>query len=450
MFTALCLTLLFASEPQAKPKTAKGPAPKYEVHEWSLWALDPSSGRLNAKEAYPSALPAFVDSLRPEEKAGAPAVAPVTVMTFYGQPVHELELEIQLKAATALAHWPKAEIKNRRLKWSGLSLAPTCTDEARLAYTGEGHWFQQLRSLPNTLFISLGVRNERMLAYDTEVTLAVPLKVEGGPDRFKVANQSAQQLHDVVLSVPAPDGRRIAWIDALLPGKPNPKAAPAKPAAPPRPPRAATSGMVTVVRALPGGVVVREMLEAPTAVASSTPAKAAAPATAAGPPVEAVLSAPLKGSAPDYEQKTAAELRTRLERAGLNPAESKLLAAQAAKALFATDEFMIAARLDPVLIEELLPQEFFPEPTKKVRVALVLIRGIDPRLDRDIAQLITQLGDPKFSRREAAEERLKKIGSTAFPALKEALKHSDVEIVYRAERLLGPQNPPPAPPAAAQ
>jgi hypothetical protein len=56
--------------------------------------------------------------------------------------------------------------------------------------------------------------------------------------------------------------------------------------------------------------------------------------------------------------------------------------------------------------------------------------------DKQIADLINQLGDKSFEVREAATVKLQQSGEAAIPALREAVKSKDREIRLRAERLL--------------
>ena len=58
----------------------------------------------------------------------------------------------------------------------------------------------------------------------------------------------------------------------------------------------------------------------------------------------------------------------------------------------------------------------------------------DPRAEIDA--LIKQLGDNSPKLRQEATDRLRKIGPDAVPALKEALTHDDLEVVFRAQTLL--------------
>lgn len=53
-----------------------------------------------------------------------------------------------------------------------------------------------------------------------------------------------------------------------------------------------------------------------------------------------------------------------------------------------------------------------------------------------IASLIRDLGSDRFQIREAASDRLARIGLPAFAALEEATRHTDREIRFRAERIL--------------
>jgi hypothetical protein len=56
--------------------------------------------------------------------------------------------------------------------------------------------------------------------------------------------------------------------------------------------------------------------------------------------------------------------------------------------------------------------------------------------DKQIADLINQLGDKSFEVREAATVKLQQAGEAAIPALREAVKSKDREIRLRSERLL--------------
>ncbi len=87
-------------------------------------------------------------------------------------------------------------------------------------------------------------------------------------------------------------------------------------------------------------------------------------------------------------------------------------------------------------IDETVLLDVFPPPKKMVRTALLVIHGVDPRLQDRARVLVQQLGDKSYKARESAENRLAEMGPVAVPALEDALINKDVEIVFRAERLL--------------
>jgi hypothetical protein len=93
----------------------------------------------------------------------------------------------------------------------------------------------------------------------------------------------------------------------------------------------------------------------------------------------------------------------------------------------------------------LLPLEVVPSPTKTTRVGLAIVKNADPAAGERIARLIEQLASDDWDQREAAQAKLAQLGAGARPKLSEALKHKDLEVVYRAERLLEALAAPAAP-----
>jgi S1-C subfamily serine protease len=70
---------------------------------------------------------------------------------------------------------------------------------------------------------------------------------------------------------------------------------------------------------------------------------------------------------------------------------------------------------------------------------------INPALEQKIRQLITQLGDADWNKREAATAELKAIGQPAIPLLTEARNSADPEVRTRTEDILSAVAPPPLP-----
>lgn len=411
----------------------------YEIQEFCVWFGEPTVGTLNTSDDYLAMLPSFAQGNRPSEASAKRKIAPLALMTFFGEPVKELDVEIHLKSARALGHWPTGTVKSKRLVWTGIDLRPTPSEEGRLAFTTDSHWFQKARDIDQSLYLSLGTRLERLLAYDLEVNMSAPLKVEGGPDKFKIINQSPYTLHDVLLVAPAKEGRRLLWIDQL-PSSSDPKAAP-----PTAKPSSADAELARMQQEARGKIsparlarLEEQMARLRAQASARAPAVANKPAskadTAKAP--EHTLGQVLKVGSPEWEAQTTSALRTRLAKSGLRPGLIQLAIDQYRSVFFESDEMVVLFRLGIDAMDQIQPLELFPEPTKRVRSTLVLLRRIDPTLSTAVDTLITRLGDDSYHVRDEAEQKLIKVGAPAFPALKKALKNTDLEVVFRAERIL--------------
>ena len=155
-----------------------------------------------------------------------------------------------------------------------------------------------------------------------------------------------------------------------------------------------------------------------------------------GPPVKITLSQPLKPAHPSYRELTRDAYTRRLLARELRPEVIPIMLDQYAQALFEPDELIVLAHLSRDAIDEAVQLDVFPEPKKLVRIAVVIVHGVDPRLQDRARTFVQQLGDRSPKAREAAEARLFELGPAAVPALEDALRNQDLEIVFRAERLL--------------
>jgi hypothetical protein len=155
-----------------------------------------------------------------------------------------------------------------------------------------------------------------------------------------------------------------------------------------------------------------------------------------GPPVKLGMSLPLKPSNPSYKETTHDALTRRLAGQGLRDDMIQLLLGQYGQALFEPGELVVLAHFSRPALDETILLDVFPPPKKMVRTALLVIHGVDPRLQDRARTLVQQLGDKSYKMRETAETRLAEMGPVAVPALEDALINKDVEIVFRAERLL--------------
>ncbi len=489
----------------------------FEVHDISLWILEPGATQANMRTAYPSALSGLVDSARntplakpQNENAGvndiafvgvanagvtaaapAPAIrrgkiAPINLLTFHGQPATNLDVDLRTKAGSFLAHWPAGESLPNRLRWSGspqFDLVEKSNDEAEFAFVDEDGWIHKARQASG-LYVKRGARAERFLAYDVELNMSAPIRLEGGPEKFTVINTSNTTLYDVLISRGTPQGRRVAWIDVLPKSESASSAAPPisaakaskdkadlfddakqptapapaeKPAA--KPAAAGTTKLFGGLPTAPKAAAPAEPTPAPPAPATPPGEPVAAPAddkqkpeTKAATPlkgVEVTLSEPLAAGSEQAISQTTKALAERLAKTGLTADEAQGFVERFGGLLFEGDAVVVACRVDAGLIDEKLPLSVFPEPTKIVRVPIVVLRNADPQLPNEVDHLIVQLGDRKFAVREAAQQRLLELGPLAFPALQKSLNNSDLEIVIRAEWLLLNQNQTPNAPAKA-
>lgn len=453
---------------------AAEPDERLEVHDVSLWIIDPGSKMANARSAYPSALPVTVNSVRSGPSSlRSRRVAPISLLTFHGRAVVDLDVDLRTSDGSFLAHWPPGDSLPNRLRWSGApayNLVEKIEDESELVFVDGDDWIAKARG-GDALYIKRGARSERFLAYDVELKLDAPIRLEGGPDKFRVINTSGATLYDVLIARPTPEGCRVAWIDVLPKAEsPVPAAAPKQDAKKPkRGAKAAlnlfsdTNARAVVIDAAfavrdkaraAANKVPREakVAEEPAAMPDKPaggklfgglPAGKAGPGLFGGlpapkprPGVEVTLCEPLAAESPDAAAKTTQALSKRLAKAGLTAHEAELFVDHYGSLFFEREALVVACRLDPATIDEKLALSVFPVPTSTVRVAMVLVRNADPQLGEAVDKLIAQLGDPKFAVREAAQKRLMELGPLAFGALNEALNHSDLEIVIRSERIL--------------
>jgi hypothetical protein len=151
-----------------------------------------------------------------------------------------------------------------------------------------------------------------------------------------------------------------------------------------------------------------------------------------------IILQPVAGSSP---LEVCADWKQRLADCELDPTDLDLIVRiLAAEAL---DERQMTAvyRMSNAELNALLKLEITPQPRHIRRVALVVVRNIDPALPALIESLIVQLGDKDWRKREAASRMLAQIGKAAEPKIRAALQSRDPEVAMRAERLLAPTRP---------
>jgi hypothetical protein len=411
----------------AAQKPVAAPQGTFEVYEWVVFICDPNQPAANAERLFPSTLPDFVGSRRPPAPATAAAdPCPVGVIRLRGEDEGaKVDVLLQAPGGRFLGQWPRGKGRTDRQLWEAYELHAAAPPG--LKEVPPQSWFGALRDAPSP-YLQRGRAGERFLLYDAEVNYPVPLHVSGGKgSAYELANSGAAPLHDLTLYRPQDGGWRTGSVESM------PAAKDAKP------PTAPASGPSTAPAAdrLPPGI--------PPEVAAQIQARARARGPAATPPPPAPSTQPSPGASkatvnvnsPATAAAPALEpWRRRLRQEGL--ADSDVAVILRILERHALDKRRLTAvyRLDPGELDRLLPLEVTPTPRKTVRVGLMIARNIDPAVGDEIDRLIAQLADPDWERREAAHKELAELGPAARPKLQAALQSKDLEVAWRAERLL--------------
>jgi len=215
----LCLATAWAEDDK--------PQPAVEVYDWSVWVSSPAQVSLNGPRVYKNAMPGVVGTSRPKlegkELAGKFPVAPISVVQFFGEPSRDLDIDLRVKKGLVLAHWPPATERAGRVQWFKSDLTKAPAAGVPVGFLPESHWLTRLRKIETALYAQREQRAERFLAYDTEVAVAIPLKLRGGPDEYTLQNLTEYRLLDVAVIVPTDKGYRVGWLDELPSGTPEGK-----------------------------------------------------------------------------------------------------------------------------------------------------------------------------------------------------------------------------------
>jgi hypothetical protein len=447
---------------------------KYDLHEFSLWGLDPTLEQANELAHYPSAMPGVVDTDRSRANE-ARKPTPLAVIALHGEPVKDLEIDLRVQSGRFVGHWPPAESKSGRLRWLDVATVGEADKDALFATVDEKHWFNEARRL-DALYVKDKSRSERFLTYDVELKYELPVQVTGGADSYHITNSSKHTLVDLFVLAPHDDGIRIGRLETLPPSKPKADAKPEEKPAEGKPAqnadrdkpnsakptaekpdqnkpgeaeeaKPAATQAAAAPAAVPAAVVVAAPAIVPGVAVPAAPGAAPVPSAAvpvAKPaallePTELAMSS-LVALDSDEFKSVRETLAASLVKLGLTQQEIELVFDRAGSTLSEPKEMIVLFRFPPDAIEERLPLVAYPAPRKTIRAAMVIVRNIDPKIKDEVQRLIAELGSPDYANRENAEKRLTELGRLAIPSLKTALKSGDLEIVFRAERILLAQN----------
>lgn len=463
-FRPLIGALATATALSSAVATAQSESKGLTVRDVCVYQVSAYGQQLNARSLFRSTLPATMLSQRPAAPRDAtPAPMPIGLITLEGSAVDDMDVMLEFSSGRFVAHWPPAHRRSKRLLWAGLKVNADPTDSPRIT---RGHWLSRLFDAPR-LYAHRGSQSSRALVYDAEIEHQPQLKVKWEQEQFHVENAGPWPVHDFTLYVPAADGKRWTVSAALeVPGvgkapktepskdEPNPEsvfetADPAPAGTPVDQPAEGTPAADNAPAATPAAVATsdnEDVVEEPAVPSEAaagaihandttgTPAAGAAEAVPAIEPKRASLA--VMHAEPVDAVTALSSWHSKLAELGLGEPEIEHVLEILQHAALRSEAAIAIYRLDPQSLEELLPLEITPLPETTVRVGLVILIDCDPQLEASINDLITQLGDPNWKTRIAAQARLKAVSQAAIPKLTEAVNNADVEISYRAEQLL--------------
>jgi hypothetical protein len=424
-----------AVTPRAVAQTTNTAAPSgaFEVQEWAIFIADPNQPRANAISLFKSTLPEDANDRRvTDDDADQKVPCPAGVIRFIGEPKDVdktlVDTLMTITGGEFIGNWPKGKKQPNRMLWDNVALS---ADAGNLLKIGDKHWFNQLRA-GNSLYLAKDRGSERFLLYDCEFNFQVPVKINGSTDAgVDLANISASPLYDLTIYKPQGSTWRVGSVDQIKAAEgakkpPAPASKPSLTAGATRPTTEAAFVEAKPAATKPSPATTKST----TRVARSSSEPSSAPTTS----VAAQLT---------YETgegKSATDVvngwKEKLAAAGLAPTDLDTICAILSKHALDPKRLTVVYRMDPAEMDRILPLEIVPQPRKITRVGLMIVRNIDPAIAQEIDQLIVQLGNDEWSQREAAEKRLRELGLAAKPKLEQAVKNKDLEIVYRAERLM--------------
>jgi len=422
-------------------------APHLQLRECTVFVLDASTGLLNPDGIVTATLPAMIPDKR-YGSASTPAVveqplnnnnwvnfngrlirrnfnagesdtrsadaknqdiedpSPVGIIRLIGSVDANAKVDVSITArgGTFAASWPKAEDRPNQLLWRDLEISDQ--PGVALATLADEHWLAKLR-MSGSAYLSLKhVPSEKFLLYDLQMPYPSPLKIKSGKDdSVEITNGGKYPLHDLVLYR---DGKEATAGDLAI--------------AAPAPTKSAAKPMATT---------------------ASTTLPVAKPATTA-PTARSTATVHLATAATSQPGGASLRWAARMDGAGLEKADHDMIDRLLAR--YAVDKRMTAVYvMDPDELDHLLPLEVVPQPAKISRFALVIVINADPAAGNIVDDLIKQLGDDDWTRRDAAYHALSSMGPAATAKLQVASKGTDLEIAWRAERLLALNPQPPKP-----
>ncbi len=435
LLSSLCQAATPATHPSTLP-VAQPTASNLQLHETAVFVLDASTGQLNPDGIITATLPAFVidhrygsvsnptpvvnnnqfgnnfmffngrmirmggmvggggesDSKKSDTTKLPDDPLPIGIIRLIGSADSKVDVSITTKGGNFVGSWPKAEDRPNQLLWRDL----TVSDQADVppAVVAVENWFAKLRNDPSAFVQIAHEPAEKFLLYDLQMKYDSHLKIKAGKDdEVEIKNTGDFPLHDVVIYR---DGLQALVGDMSVAGKA------VKPATP---------------------------------VASTAPTTRSATATASPAVDTSIAAVKLVGVPSTQPSLPSLPWDKRMQAAHVEQADREVV--DRLLSHYAHDQRTTAVyAMDDAEMDKLLPLEVVPQPAKISRFGLMIVINADPSSGNLVDDLIKQLGDDDWAKRDNAYHALAAMGPAATAKLQTASKDKDLEIAWRAERLL--------------
>jgi hypothetical protein len=374
----------------------------FDVHEWAVFVLDASQNQINPEGMVFSTLPQAWPTRRPAAPADqAMRPMPVGVIRLSGSCDSKVDVTVEKSAGEFQASWPAAEKRSNQLLWRNLTVSADA-GPGGVEAVPDKHWISALRSTPSAYLSTSPGPSERFLLYDIQTPYPSPLQVKrGSPHSLDVTNSGRAAVHHLVF---------FQQIDKVW-NQTTPTDLPAAQSSTTKP--------------------------SPASAPASTTAPASQPAWTAAHSVVTLTPEPTTRPI-----DPGPVLRSLLGSAEIADADRDLILQIVTNYVLDSPKLTALYVLDGSEFDRILPLDVEPQPRKITRFGLVIVKNADPVAGSEIDDLIAQLGDPIWARRDEAYKALERIGPAASAKLGKATSNKDIEIVWRAERLLARLKPP--------
>ncbi|MEZ6145638.1 MAG: hypothetical protein R3B91_09540 [Planctomycetaceae bacterium] len=105
--------------PLADDDPVESPEP-LTVRDAGVYLLSAYGTNLNDRGLFQSTLPGYTLSRRPSApRKDSNTPSPVSMITFSGPPMEDIDVLLEFDNGRFLSHWPPAQMRSKRLLWAG-------------------------------------------------------------------------------------------------------------------------------------------------------------------------------------------------------------------------------------------------------------------------------------------------------------------------------------------